>query len=88
MTKLATGPGDDGLVLKGTFVLPAGATFAQLDPATNGVGIRLSGATAPALDVTLPGGTYDSVLKKGWKIGKTKRTYQNKTASPPGGVIV
>jgi cysteine-rich repeat protein len=85
-----TMPGNDHLNVVGAFFLPAGKSFADLDPLTDGARIvlrnRLGGTE---LDVTLPGGAYGGSGTRGWKRvnqGKTW-TWDDTTGNPPGAIV-
>ena len=76
ISKLLTPPGDDRLKLKATVTgIPAQP---PLDPIVQGLRLILSDALGDALiDVRLPGGTYSTDVKAGWKGGGTGWNYAN-----------
>ncbi len=72
--------GNDGLQIKGEFVLDALANFASLDPLTDGARIAIKAQNgASRVDVTIPGGAYDGT--SGWRVNgsATKYSYRDKT---------
>ena len=87
ISKLQTPPGDDKLTFTGQLTLPSPFN-PPLDPLANGVRLAIQGTASTVLDVTIPGGTFDTATKVGWKINgaQTKWTYQNKSTTPPGGI--
>jgi hypothetical protein len=83
-------PGDDGLVLGGTFDLPAGRAFAALRPDVTGVRLVVSAHDGGVLvDVALPGGAYGGKDTRGWlRAGSGKAwTYVDKTTAPVNGIV-
>jgi hypothetical protein len=76
LSRLNTPPGDDRLKFKGTLnnvpVTPA------IDPVANGVRVLIDGApgTGNVLDVTVPGGSYNSSLLTGWKANSSGTTFK------------
>jgi uncharacterized delta-60 repeat protein len=68
MTKLLPPLGDEGFVLKGEATIP---TLPTLDPLTRGVRVLLTGPASALLDVGIPGGPYDPVLRAGWRANRT-----------------
>ena len=85
---LDTPPGDDVLSFKGEIVL-SHPFDPPLDPVALGVGVVIEDtAGVRALDVTVPGGTYDPVTRAGWHVSQSgaRWKYMNKGATPPGGV--
>jgi cysteine-rich repeat protein len=89
MAKLGEPAGDDKLFFKGEVILVH--PFAPpLDPVSNGARVVLTDSEGGSiLDVTLPGGLYDAVLRVGWTVkgNGTKWTYDNKSPAPPGGIV-
>ncbi|HZR81198.1 MAG TPA: hypothetical protein VFD92_08880 [Candidatus Binatia bacterium] len=84
--KLNTAPGDDRLLVVGSFTgVPTSPT---LDPIANGVRILLDKAGGPVFDATIPGTAYDPVTKVGWKANAagTSFRYSNASASLVDGV--
>jgi hypothetical protein len=82
-------PGNDKLVLNGNFALPAGTTFADLDPRTRGARVVVaSDAGTVRVDQTLPGGAYPGGKARGWKTNAkgTQWQYVDRTASPLAGI--
>jgi hypothetical protein len=88
VTGLGTPPGDDRLLLRGSLTL-TGTDLATIDPLHNGCGVTLNDATGAVLDVAIPGGSYDSGTRVGWKTyrGDTRFTYSNGSPTPPGGIV-
>src|SRR5262249_30329779 len=85
-----TTPGDDALAASGSFALPAGHTFADLNPATDGV--RVVVATddgTKRLDATIPGGLYNPATRVGWKRSGNGKMWRfiDQSATPVGGII-
>jgi parallel beta-helix repeat protein len=86
--KLDTPPGDDALVFSGKLTLAQPFT-PPLDPVANGVGVLITDATgARVLDLVIPGGAFDPVLKRGWKTAPDggKWNYVDRSATPPAGI--
>jgi hypothetical protein len=84
-----TTPGNDKLVLTGNFVLPGGATFADLDPRTRGARlVLLAQSGAVRLDRTLPAGAFTSGPTRGWKSNAkgTLWQYIDRTPAPLSGI--
>ena len=82
--------GNDGLALKGEFTLPVTASFAALDPTTNGAQVVLTNASnVDKVTINLPGGSYAGNGTAGWKANGsgTTWTYLDKTASPVNGIF-
>lgn len=81
--------GNEKLVLKGSFNLPAGVDFGDLDPRTHGARVLVRttlGSTV--LDVALPAGSYAGKGTRGWKTN-TKGSfwqYLDETVTPVNGV--
>ncbi len=73
LTKLATPPGDDGLVWNGTLAPLAGAAP---DPVATGVRVVVADATATLIDVAIPGGVFEKATRTGWKTKKTTWSWQ------------
>ena len=89
ISKLVTPPGDDGLKLKGTLTLPHPFNPA-LDPITKGVRLYLSPVSSPSgaiLDIAIPGGLYDPVQKKGWKVNGSGTTWTYKNIPGFQGIV-
>jgi parallel beta-helix repeat protein len=86
--RLDTPPGDDTLTFKGELVVTH--PFAPpLDPVVAGVAVVIEDAAgARVLDVTVPGGAYDSVTKVGWQAARsgTSWKYVDKSVVPPAGI--
>lgn len=83
-------PGNDKLVLGGSFGLPAAIGFGDLDPRSRGARLVLkSGLGATLLDVALPAGAYDTASRRGWKTNAKQSLWQyvDKSAAPPSGII-
>jgi hypothetical protein len=84
--KLNTPPGDDRLVVVGSFTgVPS---LPVLDPVANGVRVLLEKATGGVVDAAIPGGAFDRVTKIGWKANPagTSFRYSNGSASPIDGI--
>ncbi|MEW6269255.1 MAG: hypothetical protein AB1689_08170, partial [Thermodesulfobacteriota bacterium] len=81
--------GNDGLTISAFFTLPAGHSFAEIEPDLQGVRVVLLAQDGtPRLDVAVPGGLYDKLTKVGWKRsgnGKAWR-FTDRSASPTGGI--
>jgi hypothetical protein len=83
-------PDNDHLVVAGAFHLPAGRTFAELNPLVKGARVvlrnRLNGTE---LDVTIPGGAYGGAGTRGWRSLNTgkKWMFTDSTTSPANGII-
>src|SRR5207249_4470683 len=71
---------DDRLNVRGD-VTPPGS----IDPVASGVRLMLESAAGPYLDVTVPGGAYDSVTRTGWKAMPGKFTFRSPT--PVAGAV-
>ncbi len=78
LTKLLAPAGDDKVSFKGFFTnVPATPT---IDPLSNGLRFLLIDSTgAIPVDVTIPGGAYNTASKVGWKVNGsgTSWTYKN-----------
>ncbi len=86
--RLATPPGDDALTLRGRITAPAPFDPA-LDPVETGVAIVVEKASGERLvDVSIPGGAYDPVLRAGWKPLRSRAgwRYVDRRRSPPGDI--
>jgi len=82
-------PGNDQLVLAGSFVLSTGS-FATLDPAVTGPRLLVHDqAGALQLDAQISNGTYAGKGTRGWTRNKqgTKWTFTDKTAAPVSGIV-
>ena len=83
-------PGNDSLRLRGEFWLPPEATFADLDPRTNGA--RLLTTTTwggTALDEMLPPGELSGRRgSRGWSLngGRNRWKYRDKSSTPVNGI--
>jgi hypothetical protein len=77
LTKQAPPSGDEGLLFKGTMVVP---TVPTIDPTTKGVRFLLADATGTnVIDVTIPGGT-------GWKANGKHTRWSFKSATGVQGI--
>jgi hypothetical protein len=85
LSKLSPPPGDDRLSLKGSVALPHPFN-PPLNPHLTGVRLIISGSGGDVMDVTIPGGAYDTSSGVGWKATSNHWTYRNKTTAPPGGI--
>jgi hypothetical protein len=76
-----TVPGNDGLLMKGEFTLPASTDFMNLNPVVNGARLVIARSSGTvAVDVTVPGGPAWSVNGSGTKykfVDKTKPAVNN-----------
>lgn len=80
-------PDDDRLVLSGEFDLPAGTSFADLDPALSGARLVVRSRTGvKRIDVTLAAGTPGGAGTRGWTQRPTSWTFVDATASPANGI--
>ena len=80
-----TVPGNDQMVLKGRFELPAGKQFADLDPATTGARIVLVTPQRLVASFSIPGGTYGGKGTAGWTLkpgAKPRWTFTDATGAP------
>jgi len=81
--------GNDGLRLSGVFAFASG-TFADLDPATNGMRVIVSNAagTGTPVDVSVPAGTFAGTGTRGWYRGPRGDTwtFRDATAAPVNGI--
>jgi hypothetical protein len=78
LTRQLTPPGDDTLSMKGEMTIP---TSPALDPVANGATVIVDDADGRVIvDVVVPGGAYDPVLRVGWKARGTipSWTYKNR----------
>ena len=83
-------PDDDGVVLQGTFDLPAGHAFAELDPAQRGLRLVLEARDgASHVDVRLATGTWTGKGTRGWKHATNGRrwSFLDQTAVPADGIV-
>lgn len=86
--RLATPPGDEGLLFKGQVTAPF-PLAPPLDPLAVGIGVRIADAAGvPVLDVHVPGGAYDATTGAGWRAVPARRSwiYRNDGMAPPGGI--
>ncbi len=86
-SKIAPPVGDDKMKLQGYLQLPA--TIGSLnDPMVFGVRVIVVDVAGNLVDVEIPPGTYDKVLRKGWKRNgnATKWTYVDKDPGAPDGI--
>ena len=84
--KLNTPPGDETLRMSGTLNIPLSPT---LDPQTKGARFLVTDSNGGTiLDVTIPGGAYDSILKIGWKLTRKGAfaTYYDRSLTPTHGI--
>jgi hypothetical protein len=82
-TKVAGGPGDDRLKVKGFVLIPTTPTIA---PDVRGVRIILAKQDGSTIvDATVPGGTYSSATRAGWRANgaHTKFLYKNAGTAVP-----
>jgi hypothetical protein len=79
-TKLATGPGDDRLAFKGRMTIPTTPPFIPFS-----TGVRVLVNDGGILDAVIPGGAYDKVTRRGWKVRKGKVSYHD-AAGTVGGI--
>jgi hypothetical protein len=76
IVKLLTPPGDDKLKFKGSITIPPQVGDPSLDPLTNGARAIIADSTGTAvLDVTLPGGAYNTANRVGWKVNGSATTF-------------
>jgi hypothetical protein len=87
ITRRQMPPGDDRLVFKGAFTLPSGMPFTDVDPLLHGIQFVLDDEAGTILDIPLPAGPFDG--DAGWTVNntRTKRTYNDMRAAPPGGIV-
>ena len=82
-------PGNDRLTLKATATLPAGKSFADLHPDTNGARLLVRGQPSGnvVLDTTIPAGVFAGRGSAGWQAsgGRTWK-FADKSATAPDGV--
>jgi cysteine-rich repeat protein len=86
---LETEPGNDTLVLHAELELPAGTSFADLDPAATGMLLRLASATGTVrLDAALPASAPAGDGTRGWTLVASGRkwTYADETPAPIGSI--
>lgn len=84
-----TTSGNDTLTLSGSFVLPAGRAFADLDPRVRGARVVIRTVLGnDVVDVTLPAGAYTGSGTRGWKTNLTRTLWQylDQTPSPVSGI--
>ncbi|TFH22258.1 MAG: hypothetical protein E4H03_08810 [Myxococcales bacterium] len=78
------------LGFKGRFVLPGvPGSFASLDPASDGVRIRIEAASKNAIsDVSVPGGVFSGNGTAGWNVNGagTKWSFKDTTGDPDDGI--
>ena len=82
-------PDNDGLMIRGEFLLPVGSSFDDLDPRLRPMGVILeSGDGRELANLTLPPFTYAGPGTSGWtRTGVGKWLYVDETPSPVDGVI-
>lgn len=84
-----TTPGNDKLLLAGSFALPAGQSFADLDPLADGARVILTKQNGAVLfDAVLASGAYAGPGTRGWRLngGATAWTFADRTAAPTHGI--
>jgi len=65
-------PDNDGVLVKGEFLLPEATSFANLDPVLNGARLVIQAQDgATRVDVTIPAGVYDGA--SGWRVSGSGR---------------
>jgi hypothetical protein len=82
--------GNDGLAISTAFHLPAGSTFADLNPRELPMGILLQARDgSPRLTVTLGTGRYLGEGTAGWQLRRqrTKWVFTDTTGNPSGGIV-
>jgi len=81
--------GNEGLLVKGELVLPAGADFSDIDLGGDGLllTVQTEGGSSLA-EVALPSGSYLGSGTRGWRVNGagTKWKYADKTGSAVGGI--
>ncbi len=83
-------PGNDGLNINTAFHLPAGHSFADLNPRERPVGILLTAADGtPRLTVSLGTARYAGEGTAGWQLRRegTKWVYIDSSTNPLGGIV-
>lgn len=83
-------PGNDKLVVGGSFTLPSTTRFGDLDPSARGARLVLTTMQGDAVvDVTLPAGAYPGGIARGWTANgaATVWQYRDKTAAPISGIL-
>jgi ELWxxDGT repeat protein len=71
--RLDTRTYDDRVRVRGQF--PASAP-SPVDPLARGVRLLVHGAPGtPSLDLTIPGGAYDRIFRRGWKVNRSATTW-------------
>jgi len=89
LTRLAGAAGDEAITLKGAFVLPAGASFADFRPLLRGARLVVRGATgAIRADLPLPTAWYGGAGTAGWSANPigTVWTFRDGRPGTPSGI--
>ena len=76
--------------MSASFSLAPGHAFSELTPVADGVRVLLlNDAGTSRLDVTVPGGAYNTTTKVGWKLSGNGKTWRfvDKSAAPAGGIV-
>ena len=86
LTKLLAPAGDDKLSFKGFFTsVPLTPT---IDPVTNGMRFLIVDSTgAIPVDITIPGGAYNTTTKVGWKVNGSGTSWLYKNSGNPTPLI-
>jgi len=85
-----TTPGNDKLVLVGSFTLPSTSDFGDLDPLARGARLVITTAQGGALlDGALPPGAYSGDGTRGWRTNAKTTVWQylDKTSAPLFGIL-
>ena len=81
--------GNEGLLVKGELVLPAGVNFSDINLGSDGLllTVQTEGGSSLA-EVALPSGSYLGTGTRGWRVNGagTKWKYADKTGSAVGGI--
>lgn len=85
LTKLNK-PGANGLSLKGKVSLSPSEESA-LNPLTDGLRLVLSDSTSGLVDMVVPGGAYDAVARKGWKVNGSATTWTFVDMTKPDALV-
>jgi photosystem II stability/assembly factor-like uncharacterized protein len=84
-----TTPGNDKLLLTGSFALPSGHSFADLDPLTDGARVILTKHDGTVVcDAALASGAYGGAGTRGWTLNGsgTAWTFADRTGAPAYGI--
>jgi len=86
LAKLSAPPDDDRFKIKAVFEVPLEP---EINPVENGMRLRLAGPGGVVFDAILPGGSFDTDTRAGWrKDGEERWSYKNVSTEVPriGGV--